>query len=303
VPQYQKEVFVANKRVQFSHSLIPYLFITPQMVIIGIFFIWPALQAGYLSFMLEDPWGMSREFVGLENYQYLFNSSEYLYSLIFSVVFSAIVAALSLGLALILAVKANAVLHGQTAYRVLLTWVYAIAPAVAGITAYFMFNRHIGVMYDFLQNSGWDFTPESDAFDATALLILVSVWKQIPVNFVFFLAGLQGIPKAVREAAALDCKSPTRRFWTITFPLLAPTGFFLMVINITYAFFDTFGIIDTVTQGTPGGRTTTLVYKVYQDGFLGADLGLSSAQSVVLMLLVLSLTFVQFRFIERKIHY
>ncbi|WP_132702892.1 ABC transporter permease subunit [Reinekea marinisedimentorum] len=273
------------------------------MLIIAIFFIWPALQAAYLSFMLEDPWGMSREFVGLENYQYLFNSAEYLYSFGFSIVFSALVAFLSLGTALILAVKANAVLHMQSTYRVLITWVYAIAPAVAGITAYFIFNRHIGVMYDFLNSLGWQFNPEADAVDASALLILVSVWKQIPVNFVFFLAGLQGIPKAVREAAALDCANERRRFWTITFPLLAPTGFFLLVINITYAFFDTFGIIDTLTQGTPGGRTTTLVYKVYQDGFLGADLGLSSAQSVVLMLLVLSLTFVQFRFIERKIHY
>lgn len=294
---------MSSKRVQFSHSIIPYLFIAPQMAIIAVFFIWPALQAAYLSFMLEDPWGLSSEFVGLENYQYLFQSSEYLSTLKFTIVYSAMVAFFSLAIALLIAVKANAVLKFQSGYRVLLTWVYAIAPAVAGITAYFIFNRHVGVMYDFINSTGWNFSPETDAFDASAMLILVSVWKQIPVNFVFFLAGLQGIPKSVREAAALDCASPARRFWTITFPLLAPTAFFLLVINITYAFFDTFGLIDTLTQGAPGGSTTTLVYKVYQDGFLGADLGLSSAQSVVLMLLVLSLTFIQFRFIERKIHY
>ena len=294
---------MSNKRVQFSHSAIPYLFIAPQMLIILIFFIWPALQAFYLSFMLEDPWGLSREFVGLRNYVYLFKSSEYLSTFLFTIFYSAMVAGLSLGLALVLAVKANAVIRFQSTYRVLLTWVYAVAPAVAGITAYFIFNRHIGVMYDLLLSMGWDFSPETNAFDATALLILVSVWKQVPVNFVFFLAGLQGISKAVREAAALDCASPRRRFWTITFPLLAPTTFFLLVINLTYAFFETFGLIDTLTRGAPGGATTTLVYKVYQDGFLGADLGLSSAQSVVLMALVLSLTFFQFRFIERKVHY
>ncbi|WP_222709975.1 sugar ABC transporter permease [Reinekea thalattae] len=294
---------MSNKRVQFSHSAIPYLFIAPQMLIILIFFIWPALQAFYLSFMLEDPWGLSREFVGLRNYLYLFKSSEYLSTFLFTIFYSAMVAGLSLGLALVLAVKANAVIRFQSTYRVLLTWVYAVAPAVAGITAYFIFNRHIGVMYDLLLSMGWDFSPETNAFDATALLILVSVWKQVPVNFVFFLAGLQGISKAVREAAALDCASPSRRFWTITFPLLAPTTFFLLVINLTYAFFETFGLIDTLTRGAPGGATTTLVYKVYQDGFLGADLGLSSAQSVVLMALVLSLTFFQFRFIERKVHY
>jgi sn-glycerol 3-phosphate transport system permease protein len=208
-----------------------------------------------------------------------------------------------LAIALVLAVKANAVLRGQSTYRLLLTWVYAVAPAVAGITAYFLFNRHIGVMYDMIVSTGWDFSPETNALDASIMLTLVSVWKQVPVNFVFFLAGLQSIPKSVREAAQLDCESATRRFWTITFPLLAPTAFFLMVINITYAFFDTFGLIDTLTQGRPGGATTTLVYKVYQDGFLGADLGLSSAQSVILMILVLALVMVQFRFVERKIHY
>lgn len=182
-------------------------------------------------------------------------------------------------------------------------WAYAIAPPVAGLMGNLMFNPLIGDLYKFLNAIGWDFNHKLDSFDASFVVILISVWKQVSVNFIFFLSGLQGIPKAVNEASMMDCSSPTRRFWTITFPLLAPTTFFLMVINITYAFFETFGIIDTTTQGAPGGSTTTLVFKVFQDGFRGADLGGSSAQSVVLMLLVLALTVVQFRFIERKVHY
>ncbi len=291
------------KRVHFSGSPIPYIFIVPQLLIIAVFFFWPACQAVYLSFMLEDPWGLSSTFVWFENYQVLFSSAEYLSTTLFTLVYCALVVFFSLGLALLLAVKANSVIHGQSAYRLLLTWVYAVAPAVAGITAYFLFNRHIGVLFQWITQTGWAFAPETNAFDASVMLVLVSVWKQVPVNFVFFLAGLQGISKSVREAAQLDCASGFRRFWTITFPLLAPTAFFLMVINITYAFFDTFGLIDTLTQGRPGGATTTMVYKVFQDGFLGADLGLSSAQSVVLMVLVLLLTVFQFRFVERRVHY
>lgn len=294
---------MSSKRQRLPHSWVPYLFIAPQLIIILVFFFWPAAQAFYLSFMLEDPWGLSSQFVGLENYTTLLNDPDYLSTFVFTLVYSALVSFFSLAIALLLAVKANSIVHGRSPYRVLLTWVYAIAPAVAGITAYFIFDRQVGVLHHFLNDLGWAFEPTTDAFDAAAMLILVSVWKQIPVNFVFFLAGLQGIPKSVREAAQIDCASGQRRFWTITLPLLAPTAFFLLVINLTYAFFETFGLIDTLTQGRPGGATTTLVYKVYQDGFLGADLGLSSAQSVVLMLLVLMLTVIQFRFIERKIHY
>jgi sn-glycerol 3-phosphate transport system permease protein len=182
-------------------------------------------------------------------------------------------------------------------------WAYAIAPPVAGLMGNLMFHPLIGDLYKFFNAIGWDFDHKLDSFDAGFVVILISVWKQVSVNFIFFLSGLQGISKAVNEAAMMDCKSPTRRFWTITFPLLAPTTFFLMVINITYAFFETFGIIDTTTGGSPGGATNTLVYKVFQDGFRGADLGGSSAQSVVLMLIVLALTIIQFRFIERKVHY
>ncbi|HDY7737620.1 TPA: ABC transporter permease subunit [Vibrio vulnificus] len=292
-----------ERRQHFSHTPLPYLLLAPQIVIIGVFFIYPAAQAIYLSFMLEDPWGLSSTFVWFENYQLLFTSSDYLESLGFTLLFSVLVSFLSLALALLLAVKADNIIHGQGPYRITLTWVYAVAPAVAGIIGGFLFNPHIGVLTDLFERLGWQFSFQTDPVDATIALVLVSVWKQVSVNFVYFLAGLQSISYAVREAALLDCQSDNKRFWTITFPLLAPTGFFLLVINLTYAFFETFGVIDTMTNGGPGGSTTSLVYKVYRDGFVGADLGGSSAQSVVLLVLVLLLTWLQFRFVEKRIHY
>ncbi|EPX4142233.1 ABC transporter permease subunit [Vibrio vulnificus] len=292
-----------ERRQHFSHTPLPYLLLAPQIVIIGVFFIYPAAQAIYLSFMLEDPWGLSSTFVWFENYQLLFTSSDYLESLGFTLLFSVLVSFLSLALALLLAVKADKIIHGQGPYRITLTWVYAVAPAVAGIIGGFLFNPHIGVLTDLFERLGWQFSFQTDPVDATIALVLVSVWKQISVNFVYFLAGLQSISYAVREAALLDCQSDNKRFWTITFPLLAPTGFFLLVINLTYAFFETFGVIDTMTNGGPGGSTTSLVYKVYRDGFVGADLGGSSAQSVVLLVLVLLLTWLQFRFVEKRVHY
>ncbi|MEM1074762.1 MAG: ABC transporter permease subunit [Pseudomonadota bacterium] len=291
------------KRVQFEHSAIPYLFIAPQIVIITIFFLWPAAQAIYQSFLLEDAFGLSSQFVWFLNYTDTILSSAWLQSAGFTMVFSALVTFLSLALALLLAVKANEVLQGASTYKTLLMWAYAIAPPVAGLMGNLMFNPLIGDLYEFMNIFGYDFDHKLDSADAAFVVILISVWKQVSINFIFFLAGLQGIPKSVQEAALMDCKSSARRFWTITFPLLAPTTFFLVVINITYAFFETFGIIDTTTQGAPGGSTATLVYKVYQDGFRGADIGGSSAQSVVLMILVLVLTVVQFRYIERKVHY
>ncbi|EGQ8173818.1 ABC transporter permease subunit [Vibrio vulnificus] len=292
-----------ERRQHFSHTPLPYLLLAPQIVIIGVFFIYPAAQAIYLSFMLEDPWGLSSTFVWFENYQLLFTSSDYLESLGFTLLFSVLVSFLSLALALLLAVKADNIIHGQGPYRITLTWVYAVAPAVAGIIGGFLFNPHIGVLTDLFERLGWQFSFQTDPVDATIALVLVSVWKQVSVNFVYFLAGLQSISYAVREAALLDCQSDNKRFWTITFPLLAPTGFFLLVINLTYAFFETFGVIDTMTNGGPGGSTTSLVYKVYRDGFVGADLGGSSAQSVVLLVLVLLLTWLQFRFVEKRVHY
>ena len=291
------------KRVQFSHSLTPYFFIAPQIVIIVIFFLWPAAQAVKQSFMLEDAFGLSSRFVWFRNYEDMILNEAWLQSAGFTLVFSFLVTFLSLAIALTLAVRANEVVHGSSSYKTLLLWAYAVAPPVAGLMGAMMFNPLIGDLYKSLNFLGWDFNHTLHPFDAGFVVILISVWKQVSVNFIFFLSGLQGIPNSVQEAARLDCRSAGKRFWTITFPLLAPTTFFLIVINITYAFFDTFGIIDTTTRGAPAGSTTTLVYKVYQDGFLGADLGGSSAQSVVLMLMVTVLTVVQFRFIERKIHY
>ncbi len=291
------------KRVQFSHSSIPYFFIAPQIAIIVVFFLWPAAQAVKQSFMLEDAFGLSSRFVWFRNYEDMILNEAWVQSAGFTLVFSFLVTFLSLAIALTLAVRANEVLHGSSSYKTLLLWAYAVAPPVAGLMGNMMFNPLIGDLYQSLNFLGWDFNHTLHPFDAGFVVILISVWKQVSVNFIFFLSGLQGIPNSVLEAALLDCRSAGKRFWTITFPLLAPTTFFLIVINITYAFFETFGIIDTTTRGAPAGSTTTLVYKVFQDGFLGADLGGSSAQSVVLMLMVLALTVVQFRFIERKIHY
>ena len=291
------------KRVQFEHSPIPYLFIAPQIIIIVVFFLWPAAQAIYQSFLLEDAFGLSSQFVWFKNYTDTVLSNSWLQAAGFTMVFSVLVTFLSLAIALLLAVKANEVIRGARTYKTTLMWAYAIAPPVAGLMGNLMFHPLIGDLYKFFNFIGWDFNHKLDSFDAGFVVVLISVWKQVSVNFIFFLSGLQGIPNGVLEAATMDCKNATRRFWTITFPLLAPTTFFLMVINITYAFFETFGIIDTTTRGAPGGTTNTLVYKVFQDGFRGADLGGSSAQSVVLMLIVLALTVIQFRFIERKVHY
>lgn len=291
------------KRVQFEHSAIPYLFVAPQIIIIVVFFLWPAAQAVYQSFLLEDAFGLSSQFVWFRNYTDTIFSDAWLQAAGFTIVFSFLVTFLSLGLALLLAVKANEVIQGASTYKTLLMWAYAIAPPVAGLMGNLMFNPLIGDLYGFMNAIGFDFDHKLDPYDAGFVVVLISVWKQVSVNFIFFLSGLQGIPKSVVEAATMDCKSSFRRFWTITFPLLAPTTFFLMVINITYAFFETFGIIDTTTQGAPGGATNTLVFKVFQDGFRGADIGGSSAQSVVLMIMVLALTVIQFRFIEKKVHY
>ena len=291
------------KRVQFEHSAIPYMFIAPQIIIIVIFFLWPAAQAIYQSFLLEDAFGLSSQFVWFRNYLDTIFSDAWLQAAGFTIIFSTLVTFLSLAIALLLAVKANEVIRGASTYKTLLMWAYAIAPPVAGLMGNLMFNPLIGDLYKLMNAIGFDFDHKLDAVDAGFVVVLISVWKQVSVNFIFFLSGLQGIPKSVQEAATMDCNSSMRRFWTITFPLLAPTTFFLMVINITYAFFETFGIIDTTTQGAPGGATTTLVFKVFQDGFRGADIGGSSAQSVVLMIMVLALTVIQFRFIEKKVHY
>ena len=282
---------------------MPYLLLAPQMIIIAIFFIWPAAEAIRASFYLEDPFFGRSTFVGLQNYSDALSASDYRRTAWFTVIFTVLVSLLSLALGLMLAVSADRVLRGQSAYKTLLMWVYAIAPPVAGLIGVMLFDQHIGPLVDFAAIFGWDLQIGVDYWDTGFAMIVVSTWKQVPYCFIFFLSGLQSIPTSVKEAAAIDCQSETRRFWTITFPLLAPTTFFLLILNITYAMFETFGTIDQIVKDQPGNSPVTLVYKVFRDGFRGNDIGGSSAQSVILMIFVLLLTIAQFRLIERRIHY
>lgn len=291
------------KRAAFGHISFPILLLLPQLVIIAIFFYWPAGYALQSSFYLEDPFGFGSTFVGMDNYTRLATSSSYMDAAWFTLIFTSLVTFFALSIALLLAVKADKVIRGAKTYRTLLMWVYAIAPPVAGLIGVMLFDQSRGNITQLLGMMGIEYRLGVNYWDTASAMITVSIWKQIPVNFIFFLSGLQAIPQSVREAAMIDNRSGTRRFWDITFPLLAPTGFFLLIINITYSLFDTFGIVDTIVKGQPGNNPMTLVYRVFVDGFRGQDLGGSSAQSVVLMVLVLILTVVQFRFLERRIHY
>lgn len=291
------------KRAGFTTTWLPILLLLPQVGIILLFFYWPALHAVRSSFYLQDPFGFGETFVGLSNYASLFKSATYARAAQFTVIFSLTVTFLSLAIALLLAVKADKVIRGAKTYRTLLMWVYAVAPPVAGVMGIILFNQSWGPLTKVFRALGWDFVLGVHYFDTAFAMILISVWKQVPVNFIFFLSGLQSIPRSVREAALIDNRSSFGRFWDVTFPLLAPTGFFLLITNITYSLFDTFGIVDTVVKGEPGNNPMTLVYRVYVDGFRGNDLGGSSAQSVVLMVLVLAMTVFQFRLVERRIHY
>ncbi|MBA4777008.1 MULTISPECIES: ABC transporter permease subunit [Agrobacterium] len=291
------------KRVQFSSSYVPYLFLAPQLAVIFIFFYWPSVQAIHSSFYIEDPFGFGASFVGFANYSDAIFSPEYLSIAKFTVVFTVLVTFFSLALGLLLAVKADAVIRGSSTYKTLLISVYAIAPPVAGLIGMMFFDQHIGPFVKMAAFLGWDMKVGLNYFDTAFAMIVVAVWKQIPYNFIFFLSGLQGVPVSVREAAAIDCRSGFRRFWTVIMPLLAPTAFFLLIINITYALFDTFGVIDVMVKDKAANNPITLVYKVFLDGFRGNDIGGSSAQSVILMLVVFVLTIIQFRFIEKRIHY
>ncbi len=273
------------------------------MAVILVFFFWPAGQAVYQSLLTQDAFGTSTEFVGLENFRRLFADESYLASFKTTAFFSVAVAVCGLSLALLLAVMADRVVRGAAVYKTLLIWPYAVAPAVAGVLWVFMFASPMGVVAYALQFVGIEWNHLLNARHAMALIVMAAVWKQISYNFLFFLAGLQAIPRSLIEAAAIDGASPWRRFWTIVFPLLSPTTFFLLVINVVYAFFDTFAIVDAATQGGPGKETAILVYKVYYDGFKALDMGGSAAQSVVLMAIVIALTVLQFRFVERKVQY
>ena len=292
-----------EKRVRFKSAWLPWLLIAPQMAVVLVFFFWPAAQALYQSLLSQDPFGLSTEFVGLENFERLISDGSYLASFKTTAVFSLLVAVIGLGIALLLAVMANRVLRGSGLYKTLLIWPYAVAPVVAGVLWLFMFASPMGVIAYYLRALGIEWNHLLNSNHAMTLIVAAAVWKQISYNFLFFLAGLQSIPKSLIEAAAIDGARPWRRFWTIVFPLLSPTTFFLLVINVVYAFFDTFAIIDSATQGGPGKDTAILVYKVYYDGFKAMDLGGSAAQSVVLMVIVVALTVVQFKFVEKKVNY
>jgi sn-glycerol 3-phosphate transport system permease protein len=292
-----------TKRVTFDGYFVPALLVAPQLLVTFVFFVWPASQALYQSVLQEDPFGLKSEFVGLANFARLFADPNYLNAIKVTAVFSIAVAALALGVALFLAAMANHVIRGATGYTTVLIWPYAIAPAIAGVLWWFLFHPTIGIIAYVLSRFGIAWNHLLNDTHAQVLIIIAAAWKQVSYNFVFFLAGLQSIPRSVIEAAAIDGAGPVRRFRTIVVPLLGPTVFFLLVVNIVYAFFDTFGIIHATTGGGPGQATTILVYKVFKDGFEALDLGGSAAQSVVLMVIVMVLTLIQFRFIERKVHY
>lgn len=292
-----------EKRVTFNNRILPYLLVAPQIVVTLVFFIWPASQAVFQSLLIQDAFGLNTSFAGFDNFLYLFRNTEYLQSMKVTAFFSLCVAVMALVSALFLAVQADRVIKGATTYKTLLIWPYAVAPAVAGVLFLFLFNPNVGLFVYALRALGYNWNHALNGDQAMGLVIVAAAWRQISYNFLFFLAGLQAIPKSLIEAAAIDGARPARRFWTIVFPLLTPTTFFLLVMNIVYAFFETFGIIHQVTKGGPAGATNILVYKVYRDGFLGLDLGGSAAQSVILMIIVITLTVIQFRYIERKVHY
>lgn len=292
-----------HKSAAFRSPWLAFALLTPQLAVVLVFFYWPAAQAVWQSFLLQDAFGISTSFIWFENYTELLTQPDYYQAILRTFIFSALIASSSLSFALLLAVTADKPLRAAGVYRTLLIWPYAVAPAVAGVLWIFMLHPSLGVLARGLRGLGFDWNPILNGDHAMTLIVLAAAWKQISYNFLFFLAGLQSIPKSVLEAAAIDGAKPMRRFWTITFPLLTPTIFFLIIVNIVYAFFDTFGIIDAMTGGGPAKATETLVYKVYLDGLLGGNLGSSAAQSVMLMVIVVALTAIQFRYVERKVTY
>ena len=292
-----------TKRTVFPNKLLPYLLLAPQLAVTLIFFIWPALQAVKSSFEREDPFGFKTTFIWFDNYTRLFSEAGYVNSLSKTAIFAISVTLLSMSLSLILAVAVNRVIRSNRVYTTLLVWPYAVAPVVVGILWWFMFNPTIGIAPYLMRAAGIGWNPRVNGDHAMVLVIIAASWKQISYNFLFFVAGLQSVPQSLTEAAAIDGAGPFKRFFTIVLPLLSPTTFFLLIVNINYAMFDTFGIIDATTSGGPNQATNTLVYKVYADGFLGLNIGSSAAQSVILMLIVVALTAIQFRYIERRVQY
>ena len=292
-----------EKRVVFRNNVLPYLLVAPQIIITLVFFVWPAYQTLVQSFLREDAFGTSSAFVWFDNFAGLFDNAEYLHSFRVTLTFSSAVAGAALSIALLLAVMADRALRSATVYKTLIIWPYAVAPVVAGVLWFFLFNPTVGMVAFVIKKAGVDWNHTLNGTQAMTLVIIAAAWREISYNFLFFLAGLQAIPHSFIEAAAIDGAGPWRRFWTIVFPLLSPTLFFLVVVNIVYAFFDTFGVIHAITRGGPNYATNILVYKVFNDGFINLDLGGSAAQSVILMIVVITLTVIQFRFIERTVHY
>jgi sn-glycerol 3-phosphate transport system permease protein len=291
------------KRATFQGRALPYALLLPQIAITLVFFFWPAGQALVQSVLLEDAFGLSTKFVWLDNFERVFSDPYYLNSMRLTAVFTVTSCVIAMAVALLLATMADRVIRGAGVYKTLLIWPYAVAPALAGVLWGFMFNPTIGVLAYVLEAVGikWNFYVNGD--QALFLITLAAAWMQVSYNFIFFLAGLQAIPRSVIEAAAIDGAGPFKRFWTIIFPLLSPTTFFLFVLNIVHLFFDSFGIVHALTGGGPGRSTEILVFKVWSDSFRALDLGGSAAQSVVLMAIVIALTVMQFRYIERRVHY
>ncbi|MBU6382002.1 MAG: sn-glycerol-3-phosphate ABC transporter permease UgpA [Betaproteobacteria bacterium] len=282
---------------------LPAMLLAPQLLIVLIFFYWPSVRAVFGSLFLEDAFGQSAEFVGFENFERLFADSDYADAFGITVVFSVLVSSIGLSISLLLAWFADRAIKARYVFRTILIIPYAVSAAVAAVLWSFLFAPSVGVVAHWLIQSGLAWNYLINANHAMALIVMTAVWKQIAYNFIFFLAGLQAIPRSMFEASAMDGAGPFKTFFYVTLPLLSPTAFFLLVVNVVYAFFDTFGIIDASTGGGPGQSTSILVYKVYHDGFKSLDLGSSSAQSVILMIMVVLLTVIQFRFIERRVHY
>jgi sn-glycerol 3-phosphate transport system permease protein len=294
---------IMEKRARFKSAWLPYALVAPQVLVSVLFFFWPAVQALYQSLLLQDAFGSSVQFVWFENFTALWNDPTYLESFKTTALFSVSVAVFGMTISLVLAVFADRVVRGSAIYRTFLIWPYAVAPVVVGVLWMFLLSPTLGIISHALRPLGIEWNHTLNGRHAMVLIVIAAIWKQISYNFLFFLAGLQSIPKSLIEAAAIDGAGPVRRFFSIVFPLLSPTSFFLLVINIVYAFFDTFGIIEATTSGGPGKDTEILVYKVFSDGFKGGDLGSSAAQSVVLMFIVITLTVVQFRYVEKKVNY
>jgi sn-glycerol 3-phosphate transport system permease protein len=292
-----------EKKVVFKNKVLPYFLVAPQIIITLVFFIWPAFMALYQSVLQEDAFGLKTVFVGLENFKYIFSDPIYLNSIKVTMTFSLSVAAIAMSVALLLAALADRAIRGAATYKTFIIWPYAVAPVASAVIWYFLFNPSVGMISFFLKAIGIDWNFTLNGRQAMFLVIIAAAWKVISYNFLFYLAGLQAIPKSFIEAAAIDGASPSKRFWTISFPLLSPTVFFLLVMNMVYAFFETFGVIHAITEGGPNEATNIMVFKIYHDFFEALDLGGSAAQSVILMIIVISLTVVQFRYIERKVHY